>query len=316
MRLASLTENKLAAIRRDAVTLCRALLRLLNMPQVFALRTALELQGIEVPQLPRSLRKCRLMLVVDTPKKRHWMLGRKWVCWSGPCEVVDLGEGIQCTNPVCTWAMFSSWLDLGELVQLGDALMRRNPRLRKVSMADFHEYLRKWERYVSECRSAGSARRTFRGIAKCRRALRLMCPGTDSMPETMTRLTLQRYGVERAVVNWVVRGADGHIIAILDNAYVGAKTDVEYNGNYHKNQPIQDAKRTGNLKAAGWEVVTITKEDLANTKSQYNMALRVVELLNTRDPKYSYTVRKKPLTLWEVSDARRTRWKTERPSNL
>ncbi|WP_164515878.1 DUF559 domain-containing protein [Bifidobacterium dolichotidis] len=249
------------------------------------------------------------MATVDSPRKRRWLQKHKWVCWSGPCEVINLGDGIQCTSPVCTWAMFAHWLPLSELVQLGDAMMRRDPQLRKVSLEDFERYLARWEYYVRSRRNLGERCRAFRGITKCRRALRLMQPNTDSMPETVMRLVLQQFGIHRAQVNWTVKDEKGYVVAVLDAAYVGAKTDLEYNGEYHKNQRLQDAARTQDLNARGWTVIEVTKEDLQSLKAQQRFVKRVATVLKRRDPSHEYSVRKNPMSLWEVSDGRRSEWR-------
>lgn len=86
--------------------------------------------------------------------------------------------------------MFAQWLDMEELVKLGDAMMRRYILHEMMTIQDFVDFLDWVDDYARR-----NHRYAPRGIMKCRKALPLMAQGTDSAAETMLRLILIRYGL-------------------------------------------------------------------------------------------------------------------------
>ena len=106
---------------------------------VFALTTALALMGLDWTPLTTGVTRRRLrpeyLQVVVGPSdlkpedriasKRHGRVyGRFSVTYfkSGiPLKTIEVAPGVTCTSCAFTWLMFAQWLDLEELVKLGDA---------------------------------------------------------------------------------------------------------------------------------------------------------------------------------------------------
>ena len=97
----------------------------------YALTTALELLSIEVPRISSKHRGLATTTIVAVPHandKRH-IVGVKVVVWPFPLDTVIIEGQFTCTSPACTWAMFSAYLELEELIVLADSMMRRDRRL-------------------------------------------------------------------------------------------------------------------------------------------------------------------------------------------
>jgi len=104
-----------------------------------------------------------------------------------------------------------------------------------------------------------------KGIAKARTALRLACPGTDSIPETDLRLLLVRAGMPCPVVNLPIYDDFDRVLFWIDLAYEAAKTAIEYDGAIHvsdRRKMENDATRRRYLEDHGWRLITVTSADL------------------------------------------------------
>ena len=78
----------------------------------YALTTALELQAIEIPRLPKGRAMLNgITVVVPSANERRNLVGINEVTWSFPVDVVMV-EQCLCVSPACTWAMFAGWLNL------------------------------------------------------------------------------------------------------------------------------------------------------------------------------------------------------------
>lgn len=77
----------------------------------YALTTALELQAIEIPRLPKGRAMLNgITVVVPSANERRNLVGINEVTWSFPVDVVMV-EQCLCVSPACTWAMFAGWLE-------------------------------------------------------------------------------------------------------------------------------------------------------------------------------------------------------------
>lgn len=218
-----------------------------------------------------------------------------------PIETVEVADGVTCTTPEFTWFMFARFLDLEELVILGDAMMRRYALHDQVTLESFEDLLCQIERYGSE-----HGMRAPKGIRNCRRALALMEEGTDSVRESILRLLLIRYGLPRPVVNYPLVLPDGTLV-FLDIAFPDARVDVEYDGRFHQNQWAQDAQRRLAIELAGWAYVQVTDEALATKDACRQIAELVARYLKERTG--NDYLRDEPFDLRAVADGRRKGWK-------
>jgi len=206
--------------------------------------TGLALMGVPVP---RRLAGPDLEIVVPqaTTKRpagqglrlrRHGQAEPPWrICHGVPVAA----------PPVC-WLQAADTATVEELIMLGDGLTRRHRPVTTVS--DLAAYLNDHPHTP--------------GIAKARAALFHVCPGTDSLRETATRLLLTCAGLPQPTVNLKVLTSDGP--KYLDLAYEEGLIALEYDGRQHGLAEAldYDARRRRALEDLGWRIITITDHDL------------------------------------------------------
>ena len=102
----------------------------------------------------------------------------------------------------------------------------------------------------------------------------------ESPQETRLRLLLHASCLPRPVAQYTVRDADG-FVARVDFAWPAAKVAVEYEGRWHgeRQQVGKDRRRLNRLTAAGWTVIFVTAEDLADSTV---LIARIVAALTPR----------------------------------
>jgi very-short-patch-repair endonuclease len=271
----TITQQSLNKAHSESVQHCTNLSKLTKYKLTWALSTALRLQEIELPNGLKLPKDGKEVAVVKNINSRRWVHGVRCITWSKPLETVTLKRGVGnfldgliCTSPVCTWAMASTRVSLDELVVLGDAMMRRDKRLKRATLSDFVAYLRRMREWSQQHHV-----RTFRGYDTCRRAIRLMCENTDSSQETRTRLTLMRHRLDCPAVNFplAIQGQQFY----LDMAYPEFQVCVEYDGQFHAEQWMGDSRRRRLIENAGWQYVQVTRDDLESEKAQRELACRV-----------------------------------------
>ena len=157
-------------------------------------------------------------------------------------------DGLPLQHPVVAWTQLRGATQDG-LVEVGDGLIRRKKPLMTIERVQ-----------AQVARLAGRP-----GVPQVRRALAWVRPGTDSLYETRTRLTLLRAGLPEPTVNPPVHlrsvGRRYHI----DMAYEAARLGVEYDGLDHvkdREQMEIDAERRRHLQDAGWLIITVTARQL------------------------------------------------------
>ena len=134
----------------------------------YALTTALELLSIEVPRISSKHRGLATTTIVAVPHandKRH-IVGVKVVVWPFPLDTVIIEGQFTCTSPACTWAMFSTYLELEELIVLADSMMRRDRRLCRTTIDALSLYLDEAEAQVRADKENGTNSYLFRGYNK------------------------------------------------------------------------------------------------------------------------------------------------------
>ena len=131
----------------------------------YALTTALELLSIEVPRISSKHRGLATTTIVAVPHandKRH-IVGVKVVVWPFPLDTVIIEGQFTCTSPACTWAMFSTYLELEELIVLADSMMRRDRRLCRTTIDALSLYLDEAEAQVRADKENGTNSYLLRG---------------------------------------------------------------------------------------------------------------------------------------------------------
>lgn len=101
------------------------------------------------------------------------------------------------------------------------------------------------------------------GIVRAKRALRLVDPRSESIPESELRVWLTVAGLQPDLQVSVVDERGG-FAGRLDLAFPAQKLAVEYDGDWHRegDQPQRDEVRRRAIRALGWRFVVVTKAEL------------------------------------------------------
>jgi len=223
--------------------------------------TALALMGV---QLPDRLEGGPLEIQIPAAAHRSVAEGLRVRRQGDGDPVWRTWQGVPCAAPWVCWLQAAARVTAGELVLLGDGLLRR--RRPVTDLASLQGYVRD---------SKGS-----RGLATARAALTLIRPGTDSIQETSSRLLLVRSGLPCPAVNLPVVTRDGK--KYLDMAYPEARLALEYDGQHHEGSLAADARRRRALEDLGWRIVTITGHDLRHDPA--SVVRSVTRALTERAP--------------------------------
>ncbi|MGO9508990.1 MAG: DUF559 domain-containing protein [Mycobacterium sp.] len=122
-----------------------------------------------------------------------------------------------------------------------------------------------------------------RGLIQLRQVLGLMDGGSESPPETRTRLLLVRSGLPRPETQIVVLNRFGYPFARIDMGYREQKVGVEYDGAQHWTDPARrtaDIDRYAELAELGWVIIRVSS-DLLNYRPEVVVA-RVRAALEAR----------------------------------
>lgn len=233
---------------RSLADTCRALAERLGPDVAFSHTTALDLLGVERPW---TLENDDAIHVVttrqqDRPRYDGVVAHRSRQTF---LEVVQI-DGLAVTTAAQTFVHVGVGLRRpDDIVVLGDAMMRRERALTTVT------------------RMEDLARRTHKvkGITQVRDQIPRMRPGTDSSPETVTRLGLVAAGLPCPLVNEVVTDPAGRYVKRVDLMYPGARIAIEYDGDQHRTDKAQwreDIRARRRLEELGWIVIVVVGDDL------------------------------------------------------
>ncbi|PJM73274.1 hypothetical protein CS006_04295 [Bifidobacterium primatium] len=262
----------LAATAQETLALCEAAVRTSRVPLTFSHVTALQLLGIE-PPLHCGLDDSLLHVVVQDQRQRHSTAGIQRHLWRNDFHLLHLSESVECVNALTAWAQMSPFLNLGELIVLGDSLLRRNPLLKQCDIADFAGFLR--------------ATNAFRGKAKCQKAVRFIPEGTDSSWETRIRLVLRQYGLPEAIPNFAVYDKNLGCYLHINLAYPDCKVGIEFQGDHHrtsKGQYAFDQKKKRHLEHQGWRIIPVVAADIATESLRLELARIIAKAIGRQMP--------------------------------
>ncbi|WP_309619796.1 hypothetical protein [Salinibacterium sp.] len=232
------TADPFARQHHDLVERCRAFAAIAPAKFCFSNVTAAALYGIPLPHRVRA--DLRLDVGVPAgrqPPRRRGVRGHRMDDW-----VMRTVLGMPVVDPAVAWAQVASLLTLNELIVAGDFMVRR-----KLPFSTLDAMIE----------AAHAARR---GGPLARSALLEVRPGTDSPPETETRLVLVRGGLPEPVVGYTVYH-EGYFVGTPDLAYVAEKIAIEYQGSGHWLDPAvfeDDIGRRELFERAGWKVILVT----------------------------------------------------------
>lgn len=105
----------------------------------------------------------------------------------------------------------------------------------------------------------------LQGIVRARAALDMMRVGSDSGPETLLRLAMCDAGLPEPELQLPLR-PERPSSPTADLGYRRRRLAVQYDGGHHTlpAQILSDRRRDKAFEAAGWIVVILTKDDLAD----------------------------------------------------
>jgi very-short-patch-repair endonuclease len=177
------------------------------------------------------------------------------VLWRGPRGIrvhrteLTVGDWQMVDDVPITTALRTAW-DVATLESLGTAVAALDAMVRAES--------------VSQSALVDLAdRATGRwGAAKVRRAVPLVDPRADSPTESRVRVALVLAGLAPQPQFEVEH--EGRFVAKVDFGWPDAKLAVEYDGAHHleTKQVELDNARLARLRAAGWQVIRLTAQDL------------------------------------------------------
>lgn len=162
----------------------------------------------------------------------------------------ELVSSVSAMQAVC---QIAPYVDERSLVIAMDWLTCANPDLRVCTHDELSDYIRSAPRFI--------------GSAKCRKALRLSKPGTDSPQETVLRLESDAYGLPETHVNYeIIDHIRGSGTMKVDIAYPDDRVCIEYDGNYHYTHGrwMYDLDKRNRLRDLGFTPFVATREHLAS----------------------------------------------------
>ena len=173
-------------------------------------------------------------------------------------EGVTVWDGRRLTSPELTWLQLSAQHRLDELVEIGDAILRRTEAT-PLSMA-----------------AAVDATLVRRGILRAREALPLLRERVDSPRETRLRLFIVRAGLPCPETGRDAFDDAGQWFARPDLSYPALRIAIEYEGDHHRTDRRQyerDVYRDDLYDEHGWQLLKFTAADLAH--GRYRIIRRV-----------------------------------------
>jgi hypothetical protein len=172
-------------------------------------------------------------------------------------DEIETVDGIRLSTRSRTWLDLARRLPLKDLVCMGDQLIRI-PRFEfegRTAPFDTLQGLR-----VLVLRHPN-----LQGVVRAREALDLMRVGADSAPETMLRLAMVDAGLPEPELQLTLRSGDQSSPS-ADLGYRARRIAIQYDGGHHltEAQIFSDKRRDKAFEAAGWTVLTVKKDDLAD----------------------------------------------------
>jgi hypothetical protein len=160
--------------------------------------------------------------------------------------------GIPLTSPEQTFVDLALYLDLVDLVVLGDSLV-------KGRRCTVESLLRLAEKHRGP------------GCRRAKRAARLVRAGVDSPMESRLRMLMVLAGLPEPVVDHRIRWPDGRVRWRLDLSFPDFRLIIEYDGRQHADSDVQwggDLGRREWLDSNDWRIVVNVSRDIYRTPAQ------------------------------------------------
>ena len=231
-------DNEFSRQHEELLQRCLAFAAVAPAEFCFSYGTAATLYGIPLPARLRNDPQIDVSVPTLQPHlRRRGVRGHRLEAWR-----VRTFLRMPLVTPATAWAQVAPLLSIDELVVAGDFLLRRKRALSS----------------TGDLVAAAAVPR--RGSRQARVALLDIRPGTDSPPESETRLVLVRGGLPEPVIGFAVVH-DGYFVGTPDLAYVDEMVAIEYQGSGHwedRNVFEDDITRRELFERAGWKVILVT----------------------------------------------------------
>ena len=159
------------------------------------------------------------------------------------CEVV-VRRGFTTTSLVRTLFDLSRCLSLVEAVVIADMALHS----RMVTKIEFSDWI--------------DSRKGRQGVRAARRVLELAESGAESPMESRLRMLLVLNGLPRPEVQATINDAGGAFLGRPDLYYRQHKLGLEYDGEFHRLNLVEDNRRQNRLLAAGVRLLRFTAADV------------------------------------------------------
>jgi hypothetical protein len=156
---------------------------------------------------------------------------------------LQLVDGVLMTTPLRTVFDCGRWLPVVEGTVVADAISHSGA----ITLDELTAYTR--------------SHRALRGIRSLDAVLDLMDPKSESPMETRVRVLVVRAGIPRPESQVVIRDPAGGFVARADLGYREQRVALEYDGAVHWEQRRADDRRRDAMRALGWTVIVVSRED-------------------------------------------------------
>jgi hypothetical protein len=172
-------------------------------------------------------------------------------------DETEWADGIRISTRSRTWLDLARRLSVSDLVCMGDQLVRI-PRL------VFEGRMQPYDT-LDGLRTLVGRHPNLQGVVRARAALDLMRVGADSAPESLLRLAMADAGLPEPGLQLALRIGDS-MSPTADLGYRHRRLAIQYDGGHHllDAQSLSDRRRDKAFEAAGWTVLILDKDDLAD----------------------------------------------------
>lgn len=219
---------------------CRAFAARLGSGAFFSHSTAARLLGVPLPL--RLERLQRLHVTVEAPARAphaRGVIGHSRQV--APDDVIRTPDGIRVSSPTRMWCEMAPVLDLADLVAVTDHVIHH--RRGWAAASDLAERLQFGDRLSRH--------------PLLRRAIELSSPRAESRPESRLRVYCAAAGLPEPSVNHEHVDTEAGRHRRLDLAWPDRRFAIEY-------QWRRDMTRRENLRLAGWTILELNADDLAD----------------------------------------------------
>lgn len=186
--------------------------------------------------------------------RRKGVLGHTVLAREDEIESID---GIRISTRSRTWLDMARRLSVSDLVCMGDQLIR-------IPRVDFEGRTHPYDT-LKGLRSLVDRHPNLQGVVRARQALDMMRVGADSAPESLLRLAMADAGLPEPDLQLALRAGDA-LSPTADLGYRHRRVAIQYDGEHHRldAQVLSDRRRDKAFEAAGYTVLVLQKDDLAD----------------------------------------------------